>query len=222
MLKTTTAVASLMLAGVEVMAAPFDELFVPYEAQGSIYELAFAQLGQSRATRPEGRADAATLINDHEAYNGALRDLAESKGIAMPSSMTTNDKQRLDRFAAIRGTAFDSAFVREAVRINGEDIRAFRREASRTADPDIRSFVTRFLEVDEKHEAGARALGERHVGSSMSLIRPPRTGDTVPVIPPPGASADRGYSATNARTNIVISAGRGASALYHVCAVRSC
>ena len=107
----------------------------------------------------------------------------------MPSSMTTNDKQRLDRLAGIRGTAFDSAFVQEALRINGEDIRSFRREASRTADPDIRSFVTRFLEVDEKHEAGARALGERHVGSSMSLIRPPRTGDTMPVIPPPGASA---------------------------------
>ena len=189
MLKTMIVVASLMLAGVEATAAPFDELFVRYEAQGSIYELAFAQLGQSRATRPEVRAYAATLINDHEAYNGALRDLAESKGIAMPSSMTTNDKQRLDRLAAIRGTAFDSAFVREAVRINGEDIRAFRREASRTADPDIRSFVTRFLEVDEKHEAGARALGERHVGSSMSLIRPPRTGDTMPVIPPAGASA---------------------------------
>jgi putative membrane protein len=189
MLKTMIVVASLMLAGVEAMGAPFDELFVRYEAQGSIYEVAFAQLGQSRATRPEVRAYAATLINDHEAYNGALRDLAESKGIAMPSSMTTSDKQRLDRLAAIRGTAFDSAFVREAVRINGEDIRAFRREASRTADPDIRSFVTRFLEVDEKHEAGARALGERHVGSSMSLIRPQRTGDTMPFIPPPGASA---------------------------------
>ena len=189
MLKTMIVVASLMLAGVEAMAAPFDELFVRYEAQGSIYELAFAQLGQSRATRPEVRAYAATLINDHEAYNGALRDLAESKGIAMPSSMTTNDKQRLDRLAGIRGTAFDSAFVQEALRINGEDIRSFRREASRTADPDIRSFVTRFLEVDEKHEAGARALGERHVGSSMSLIRPPRTGDTMPVIPPAGASA---------------------------------
>ena len=50
MLKTIIVVASLMLAGVEVMAAPFDELFVRYEAQGSIYELAFAQLGQSRAT----------------------------------------------------------------------------------------------------------------------------------------------------------------------------
>jgi hypothetical protein len=107
----------------------------------------------------------------------------------MPSSMATNDKKRLDRLAGMHGVAFDSAFVREAVRINGEDIRAFRTEASRTADPDIRRFVTRFLEVDEKHEAEARALSERNVGSSMPLIHPPQTGDTMPVIPPPGASA---------------------------------
>jgi len=122
MLKATIVVAFLMLAGFEAMGAPFDELFVRYEAQGSIYELAFAQLGQSRATRPEVRAYAATLVNDHEAYNGALRDLAESKGIAVPSGMATNDKKRLDRLAGMRGGAFDSAFVREAVRINGEDI----------------------------------------------------------------------------------------------------
>ena len=107
----------------------------------------------------------------------------------MPSSMATDDRKRLDRLTGTRGTAFDGAFVREAIRINDEDIRAFRKEAARTADPEIRSFVTRFLEVDEKHEAGARALGERHVGSSMSLIRPQRTGDTMPFIPPPGASA---------------------------------
>ena len=74
----------------------------------------------------------------------------------MPSGMATNDKKRLDSLAGVRGSAFDSAFIREAVRINGEDIRAFRREASRTADPDIRSFVTRFLE-------GTRSTWPEHV-----------------------------------------------------------
>ena len=190
MLKATMIVASLMLACAEpTAAAPFDELFVRYEAQRSTYELALAQLGQSRATRPEIRTYAATLVNDHEAYNGALRDLAESKGIAMPSSMATDDRKRLDRLTGTRGAAFDGAFIREAIRINDEDIRAFRKEAARTADPEIRSFVTRFLEVDEKHEAGARALSERHMGSRMPLIQPPRTGETMPVIPPPGSSA---------------------------------
>jgi putative membrane protein len=159
-----------LLVCFQAKAAPFDELFVRYEAQGSTYELAFARLGQSRAMRPEVRAYAGTLVNDHEVYAGALRQLAESKGIAMPSNMAGNDKKRLDRLSTMRGAAFDSAFVREAVRINGEEIRAFRREAGSTADPDIRSFVMRFLDVDEKHEAGARALSERHLGYRMPAV----------------------------------------------------
>jgi putative membrane protein len=169
-------------------AAPFDELFVRYEARRSLYEAAFARLGQSRATLPEIRAYAAMLINDHEAYNAALRDLAESKGIAVPSNMATNDQNRLDQLAARRGAAFDSAFIREARRVNGEEMRAFRKEASRTVDPDVRSFVTRFLVVEEKHDAGARALSECNVGSRTPVIKPPRTGGKMPVISPPSAS----------------------------------
>ena len=201
MLKATLTVASLMLACAEAMAAtPSDERFIRHEIQASTYEAEFARLGQVRATRPDVRAYAATLVNDHEAYNGALRELAKSKGIAIPSSMAANDKKRLDRLAGTRGAAFDTAFVREAQRVNNDEIRAFRKEASRTADPDIRSFVARFLEVDEKHAAGARALSERGVGSRMPVIQPPRTGDTMPVTPISCEEASFAPQASPART----------------------
>ena len=188
-LKAIMISAFLILAAVQAMgASPLDEQFIHYEAQGSLYELAFARLGEARATRPEVRAYATTLVNDHEAYNGALRDLAETKGIAVPSGLAKNDQKKLDRLAGTRDAAFDTAFVREARRINGSIIRAFRREASRTADPDIRRFVVRFLEVEEKHDAIARKLAERPVAFRLPVIVPPRTGDTMPVISPPSPS----------------------------------
>jgi putative membrane protein len=189
MLKAIMISAFLMLAAAQAMgASPLDEQFVRYEAQGSLYELAFARLGEARATRPEVRAYATTLVNDHESYNGALRELAESKGIAVPSSLAKNDQKKLDRLAGTRDASFDTAFVREARRVNGTVIRAFRRQASLTTDPDIRRFVTRFQEVEEKHGAIARRLAERSVASRLPVIPPPRTGDTMPVISPPSAS----------------------------------
>ena len=176
----------LILAGTQAMAAaPFDQLFLRNEAQGSAYELAIAQLAQTRATRPEVRTYAATLVNDHEVYGAALRDLAQSKGVALPPGLTATGKQQLDRLGRKQGNAFDAAFVREALRINAENIRNSRKEASRTTDPDIRSFVARFLEVDEKHEAGARALSGRTVASRMPIIRPPTPGSAMPIITPP-------------------------------------
>jgi hypothetical protein len=102
--------------------------------------------------------------------------------------MAAKDRKRLDRLAETRGAEFDAAFVREARRVNSEEIRNFRQEAGQTADPDIRTFVGRFLEVDEKHAAAALALSERSVASRMPVIEPPRTGDTMSVPPPAGDS----------------------------------
>ena len=189
MLKYIALIVYLMLGGMAPMAAtPADELFLRNEAQRSLYEAAFGRLGQTQATRPAVRTYAATLTNDHEAYNGALRDLAKSKGIALPSSMAAADKKRLDKLAGTHGEAFDDAFIQEAKRVNDGDLRNLRKAAGRTADPDIRGFVTRFLEVDERHEEGARALSERDEAARRSVIPPPRTGDTMAVPPPPEAS----------------------------------
>jgi putative membrane protein len=189
MLKAAILAALIMLAGPLAVAAPFDDLYVRYEAQASGYEVAFARTGQARATRADVRAYAAMLVNDHEAYGTALRELAASKGIAVPSGLAASDRARLDRLSRTRGAAFDRAFVREARRINGDEARAFRREAGRVADPAIRTFVERFLDMDARHEAAAKALGERAVASAAPVIRPPPTGDTMATAPPPSYSA---------------------------------
>ena len=172
-------------------AAPYDVLFLRHEATGSAYEAAIAQLAQHRATRPDVQAYATTLANDHGAYNDSLRDLAKQKGVALTDGLTAQGRARLNRLAAVHGPAFDSAFLREALRVNGEDMRAFRSEASRTADPDLRAFVAQYLPTDQKHEAAARALsnGQGTGAGRMPVITPPPSaGANMPVIKPPATS----------------------------------
>lgn len=168
---------------------PFDQLFLRNEATGSAYELSIARLAQTRATRDDVRAYAATLVNDHEDYNGALRALAQRKGVNLPSGLTSKNQAQRDALARQQGPAFDRAFLREARRINEDDVRSFRQEASRTVDPDIRAFVSKFLTVDEGHAKGARDLAGHTVASgpvtNTPVIRPPSTGSNMPVIAPP-------------------------------------
>jgi putative membrane protein len=167
--------------------APFDQLYLRSEARGSAYELAIARLAQERATRPEVKAYADTLVNEHEAYDAALRDLAEKKGVTLPPGLSAQGKAGVDKLAGQTGHRFDRAFIAEALRVNGAAIRDFRAEAGRTADPDIRSFVASYLPMDERHEATARPLAGTSVAhvSRMPIIRPPATGSAMPVIPPP-------------------------------------
>jgi putative membrane protein len=165
----------------------FDQLYLRSEARGSAYELAIARLAQARATRPEVKAYADTLVNDHEAADAALRALAQKKGVNLPPDLSTDGKAGLARLGHRTGRQFDRAFIAEAQRVNAEDIRAFRAEASRTADPDIRAFVAAYLPMDERHEAAARALASTSVArvSRMPVITPPSTGSAMPVIQPP-------------------------------------
>ncbi len=179
---------ALFLFGTARAALPaYDQAFLRAEAQGSAYELAIAQLAQQRASRADVRGYAATVVNDHEAYNGALRELAQAKGVALPPGLTARDRGTLDRLGRLQGAAFDGAFLREARRINDDDVRSFRQEAARTADPDVKAFVTRFVEVDAKHAAAARALAGHAIASRMPVIAPPATGNAMPVITPPAA-----------------------------------
>jgi putative membrane protein len=188
MMRNLLLAAVFVLAATRAMAAPYDALFIRYEAQISAYELEFARLGEVRAISPEVRSYASILVNDHETHSVALRELAASKGIAVPSGLVQSDRKRLDRLTQTRGARFDDAFIREARRINSQAIRALRREAGRTADPDIRRFVDRFLEVDARHEAAASALGEHVIAARSPVIHPPRTGDKMTVVPPSSAS----------------------------------
>lgn len=191
-LLAAVASVALLCGGVSVRAQPirpFDQLFLRNEATGSAYELSIAQLAQTRATRDDVKAYAAMLVNDHEDYNGALRALAQRKGVNLPPGLTSKSQAQRDALARQQGSAFDRAFLREARRINEDDVRSFRQEASRTADPEIRAFVSKFLTVDEGHAKGARDLAGRAIASgpvtNTPVIRPPSTGSNMPVIAPP-------------------------------------
>jgi len=186
MLVLSTLVAMVGLSATPFAAlAPFDQVFLRHEVQSSAYELDVARLGLARSHRPEIRAFAHTLIDDHAHYNEALRDLARSKDVPLSPGMTRRDQQRVDRLASTPARRFDAAFLLEARRINGDGIRALRAEASRTADPDVRAIVLRFLDVEKEHEGLARSLSDTVIASRPAGLRPPRTGDPMVIAPLP-------------------------------------
>lgn len=135
-----------------------DRSFLHKEAQGSIYELTIAQLAQQRATRPEVKNYAARIVSDHESYNEALQQLAQSKGVTLPKTMDRADAERLTQLKRQQGAAFDRAYVQESTRINADDKRSFAREAKATHDEQVRDFVSRFSDMDAEHERMGEAL----------------------------------------------------------------
>ena len=135
-----------------------DKKYLMKTATGSIYELASAKLAVERATKPAVKEYAQKLVDDHETFNQSLQQLAQSKGITLPTEMDAKDTSELSKLQSLNGAAFDREFIKEAVRINNEDINASKTEASRTKDSDIKSFLQQFSSVDKEHLRGATDL----------------------------------------------------------------
>ena len=153
-------VAAALLAAPVALAAvsSADRSFLQHESQGASYELALAQLAAQKATRDDVKSYAQEVIADHDQANAALTQLAQSKGVSLPTGMSSDDQTRLAGLKNLQGQDFDRSFVREAVRVNAEDKRDFSKEAKATHDPEIRAYVKQFSAMDRKHAAGAKQL----------------------------------------------------------------
>ena len=135
-----------------------DRQFMILDAQGGAYELMMATVAQQKSTRADIKAYASMLIQDHSEYNAALQQLAQSKGIVLPTAMSAKQLSDIDAMNRQSSGTFDNSFIAEATRINEEDRKDAQTEAAVTQDPDIKAFLQRFAAMDSRHEQAAKAL----------------------------------------------------------------
>ncbi len=161
MLKLSFAAAAVALslaAAAQARVTDADRAFLTQDIQGGRYELALAQLGASKATKPAIRQFSQMVVRDHTQVNATLNRLAQSEGVSAPGGMTAADTGRLAKLRAMNGAAFDKAYVEEQNRINSEDKQDADKEQATTKEPAIRAYLSRFAAMDAKHKRGSEAL----------------------------------------------------------------
>ncbi len=135
-----------------------DSGFLRSTARGSNYELAMARLAEQKATRPDVKAYARTIVTDHTQLNTALRKLTASKGVAWPTGLEHSDKTKLARLNAATGPDFDQAFVSAEAEVNKADKSDLEKIVGTTQDPDVKAFAKRMQADDAKHERMGKKL----------------------------------------------------------------
>ena len=153
-LAQTAAPAATLPGGITEL----DRQFMILDATGGQYEINLAALAQQKSSRDDIKSYAAMLIQDHAEYNAALQQLAASKGVTLPTTMTPDDQKNISGMNLQGGSTFDRSFILEAIRINDEDKKDAASEAAATSDPDIKAFLQKFAAMDAKHERAAKAL----------------------------------------------------------------
>jgi len=104
----------------------------------------------------------------------ALAALAQTRRVSLPQKPDKEHRSLRDDMAAVHGSAFDRAFIRDAIAKAGKAINLYEDEAASGKDAAIEGFVASALpELQKIHEAAYRA--ELQLAGTAPLMSPSGT-----------------------------------------------
>ena len=128
-----------------------DRDFMVSTAQGATYELAVAKLALTKNTTADIKNYARTMVSDHQSLNPRLHQVAQQNNVQLPTTMTDDKRQSLDRLRALNGKEFDATFVNDEADDNKNDTATERKELDTTDNAQVKALVERLQAADAKH-----------------------------------------------------------------------
>lgn len=133
-----------------------DRRFVTKVAHGNQAEIQVAQLAVDRASNPDVKKFAQTLVDDHTQLGQQIQSLATSKNVTLKEE---NKEDREDKkLSKLSGTDFDREFVKQMVSEHKKDVKEFQDRAEDSKDTELKSLVQATLPKLQQHLQMAQQL----------------------------------------------------------------
>jgi putative membrane protein len=165
--------------------AAADQKFMAKAASGGKAEVELGRLASERGTSDAVKQFAQRMVTDHGKANEELTQLAQRKGIALP----TEHKQLVDRLAKLSGTEFDRAYSGEMHRDHDADVKEFQHQAKSAKDADVKAWAAQTLPVLQEHQRQGHQLAT--VGAGAGRRTPSSEGSASPSTPSSGSSKSK-------------------------------
>jgi putative membrane protein len=145
-----------------------DRTFVNNAADGGMFEVRAGEMaaakgdstsmgamhGDSLSVKAYGRM----MITDHTKVNDELKDLAQKKGTAVPTTLSTAKQQKLDSLSAVNGAMFNQMYMKMMVASHQETINLFQSQAAGGNDTELKSWASEKIPALQHHLEMARML----------------------------------------------------------------
>lgn len=134
-----------------------DERMVKQIAEANLAEISAGKLAQDKAQSDEVKSFAKKMVDDHTKALDDLKQLAQSKGVTLP---TEPDKQHMameKKLQALSGDKFDKQYLQQAGdRAHKETHRLLQRASSRAEDSDLKNYASKVIATVEGHQQMAK------------------------------------------------------------------
>jgi putative membrane protein len=130
---------------------PADSDFMTKAAQGGMAEVSLGQMASSKATDPGVKAFGDRMVTDHTKLNDELKQLAQTKGVTLPTDVDDEAKKTSDKLSKLTGKAFDKEYISDMVKDHEKDVKEFEKQSKEAKDADLKTWVTNSLPTLQDH-----------------------------------------------------------------------
>jgi putative membrane protein len=152
------AVWSLQATEAPPRVATRDDAFVQRIAADVLAEVQLGRLAAQQATRAEVKEFARTLADEQSRAYEDLKALAAQKKFSLPSEPRSEQKAQIAELEALKGAAFDEAYLAAAAASRAQALALFDEAADAWGDPDVKTWAAQLLPTLKQRLARAREL----------------------------------------------------------------
>lgn len=150
-----------------------DKQFMTEAAQGGLAEVQLGQLASKRGASNAVKQYGQRMVQDHTLVNNQLKQLATQKGVTLPTSLDSKNKQIQQSLSKLSGAKFDRQYLNQMLQDHEKDVSAFQTQAQEGQDPDVKAFAAQTLPALQEHLQQVRSI--INPGSSTSTPTPTST-----------------------------------------------
>ena len=130
-----------------------DEKLVMQLAQANIAEINVAKLADQKSKNDQVKTLAKKMMDDHTKALDELKQLAQIKGMTLPTEPDRQQKMVETRLTALSGEKFDKQYVEQvAERAHKGEHKLLLQAGAKAQDMELKIYATKTLAVIESHQ----------------------------------------------------------------------
>lgn len=136
----------------QVSLNEIDRIYVEEIAQTGMLEVELAKLALETSDNENIKKYAEQMIQDHQALNQELMQLAENKGITLPTTLSPKHQALKTQVSKLSGTQFDQAYINEAaINAHIQNLILHTRQIQLGEDQDLQAYAIKTIPIVDRH-----------------------------------------------------------------------
>lgn len=135
------------------------DLFLQQAAALAAKKMELGRIAQSKAQRPEIKAYAKMIVDEHSKVNTELQALAKSKNVEL-LAVGTDIKVDAEKLQAVEAASFDGAYTEIMVADHSRAVQLFE-SAAKSSDKELSAYAKKNLPTLRSHRTQAGDLNKR-------------------------------------------------------------